>query len=97
MRSKGLSVMILVALLLAACAPAATPTPAPAPASPTPAPASPTPVPPTPTKALEQMSYEERIAFLAEKAKGEGGVINSYGMPEIWANYGGIFAEFKKR
>ena len=97
MRSKGFSVMILVALLLAACAPAATPTPAPAPASPTPAPASPTPVPPTPTKALEQMSYEERIAFLAEKAKAEGGVINSYGMPEIWANYGGIFAEFKKR
>ncbi len=34
---------------------------------------------------------------LAAQAKAEGGVINSYGMPETWANYGGIFAEFKNR
>ncbi|MCS7286873.1 MAG: extracellular solute-binding protein [Anaerolineae bacterium] len=34
---------------------------------------------------------------LAAKAKAEGGIINTYGMPETWANYGGIFAEFKKR
>lgn len=50
---------------------------------------------PTPTSASQVLpgSLEE----LSAKAKAEGGVINSYGMPETWANYGGIFAEFKKR
>ncbi|MFU2158469.1 MULTISPECIES: ABC transporter substrate-binding protein [Caldisericum] len=33
---------------------------------------------------------------LANAAKGEGGVINSYGMPDVWANYGEIFGEFEK-
>lgn len=32
---------------------------------------------------------------LAEGAKGESGTILTYGMPETWANYGPIFAEFK--
>ncbi|PMQ01146.1 MAG: hypothetical protein CBR30_07220 [Dictyoglomus sp. NZ13-RE01] len=36
------------------------------------------------------------IRALWEKAIKEGGVIFSYGMPDIWANYGGIFAEFKR-
>ena len=30
------------------------------------------------------------------KAKAEGGVINSHGMPKDWANYGGIYAEFQR-
>lgn len=47
---------------------------------------------PAPTKAALSPMEE-----LAAKAKTEGGVINSYGMPETWANYGGIYAEFKKR
>jgi putative spermidine/putrescine transport system substrate-binding protein len=33
---------------------------------------------------------------LAAQAKNEGGVINSYGMPDVWANYGEIYAEFEK-
>ncbi|MFN4074092.1 MAG: hypothetical protein ACK4G4_11870, partial [Thermus sp.] len=36
------------------------------------------------------------IRDLAQKARAEGGVINSYGMPNDWANYGGIFAEFQR-
>ncbi|WP_279231332.1 extracellular solute-binding protein [Thermus altitudinis] len=36
------------------------------------------------------------IRDLAQKARAEGGVINSYGMPKDWANYGGIFAEFQR-
>lgn len=35
------------------------------------------------------------IRDLAAKARAEGGVINSYGMPNDWANYGGIFADKK--
>ncbi len=34
---------------------------------------------------------------LAEKARAEGGVINTYGMPETWANYGGIYARFEQK
>jgi len=51
-------------------------------------------VPPPPTATAVPLSPLEE---LAEKAKAEGGVINSYGMPETWANYGGIYAEFAKR
>lgn len=36
------------------------------------------------------------IRDLAQKARAEGGVINTYGMPNDWANYGGIFAEFQR-
>ncbi len=36
------------------------------------------------------------IRDLAAKARAEGGVINSYGMPNDWANYGEIFAEFQR-
>ncbi len=36
------------------------------------------------------------IRSLWEKAIKEGGVIFSYGMPDIWANYGGIYSEFKR-
>ncbi|MBW6395894.1 extracellular solute-binding protein [Thermus sp. PS18] len=36
------------------------------------------------------------IRDLAQKARAEGGVINSYGMPNDWANYGGIYAEFQR-
>ncbi len=36
------------------------------------------------------------IRDLMAKAKAEGGVINSHGMPKDWANYGGIYAEFQR-
>ena len=36
------------------------------------------------------------IRDLAAKARAEGGVIYSYGMPNDWANYGEIFAEFQR-
>jgi putative spermidine/putrescine transport system substrate-binding protein len=36
------------------------------------------------------------VRDLARKAAAEGGVINSYGMPAEWANYGGIYAEFRR-
>lgn len=36
------------------------------------------------------------IRDLAAKARAEGGVINTYGMPNDWANYGGIFADFQR-
>ncbi|GIW35221.1 ABC transporter substrate-binding protein [Meiothermus sp.] len=36
------------------------------------------------------------IRDLAAKARAEGGVINTYGMPNDWANYGEIFAEFQR-
>jgi putative spermidine/putrescine transport system substrate-binding protein len=36
------------------------------------------------------------FAVLEEGAKKESGTILTYGMPETWANYGAIFAEFKK-
>lgn len=36
------------------------------------------------------------IRSLWEAAMKEGLVIYSYGMPDIWANYGGIFGEFKR-
>jgi hypothetical protein len=65
----------LIVLLVSACAPKVTPTPVPPTASPTPVPPTATPMPPTPTPTLEEMSYEERVAFLAEKAKTEEGVI----------------------
>lgn len=37
-----------------------------------------------------------RIKSLWEKASKEGGVIFTYGMPAIWANYGEIFGEFER-
>jgi putative spermidine/putrescine transport system substrate-binding protein len=36
------------------------------------------------------------IRELAAKARAEGGVIYTYGMPSNWANYGHIFAEFQR-
>ena len=36
------------------------------------------------------------IHDLAAKARAEGGVINSCGMPNDWAKYGEIFAEFQR-
>lgn len=73
--------VVAVALLLAACTPVTAPPAAPA-------------APQAPAEAPAAVSPLEE---LAAKAKAEGGVINSYGMPETWANYGGIYAAFEER
>jgi putative spermidine/putrescine transport system substrate-binding protein len=36
------------------------------------------------------------IQELARKAKAEGALLLTYGMPNDWANYGGIFADFQR-
>ncbi len=41
-------------------------------------------------------AWEYYIQLLVEKAKAEGGVIFSYGMPETWANYGEIYGHFEE-
>lgn len=41
-------------------------------------------------------AWEYYIQLLVEKAKAEGGVIFTYGMPETWANYGEIFRRFEE-
>jgi putative spermidine/putrescine transport system substrate-binding protein len=41
-------------------------------------------------------SASTSLSLLADKAKAEGGTIYTYGMPDTWANYGGIFAAFQK-
>lgn len=40
------------------------------------------------------VDYEAYVKELAQRARTEGGVINTYGMPETWANYGEIFTRF---
>lgn len=100
MKRLSITLMIVFALLLSACTAQATPT-ATAPAAEQPTSAPPTKVvteapiptatsaPSTPTLSpLEQLEID---------AKAEEGVINTYGMPEVWANYGKIFGEFQKR
>ncbi len=70
-------------LILSACAPATTPTQAPPPAEvPTSAPA-PTTVPPTVDPMVEML----------QAAQKEGTIV-SYGLPDDWVNYGGLFKGF---
>ena len=75
-------VFAILALVLAACAPPAAPV---APATPEMA------------EAPEEAAAPSPLDELVQKAKAEGGVINSYGMPETWANYGGIYAAFEEK
>jgi putative spermidine/putrescine transport system substrate-binding protein len=78
-------IMVLV-LGLSACAPAATPTTAPViQAPPTSVPA--TSVPPTVAPTMDPM------VALETAAKAEGTIV-SYGLPDDWVNYGGLFAGF---
>ena len=46
--------------------------------------------------AIPTPGWEAYMQELAEKAKAEGGVIFTYGMPETWANYGEIFRRFEE-
>ncbi len=76
---------LVFVLLLSACAPAATPTEAPAPAATEP-PAATT-VPPTVAPTEDPM-----VAMVAAAQK--EGTIVSYGLPDDWVNYGGLFKGF---
>ena len=92
-RKIAMFVGLFMALVLGvtACAPAATPTPAPATAAPataapaTQAPATAAPVVPTATVDV--------MAQLVAAAKTEGSIV-SYGEPDDWVNYGGLYKGF---
>lgn len=91
-----ISVLLIVSILISACA-QTTQTPAQTETIVTESVPTevPTEVPPTATVApTPTMTLLEELETNAKK---EEGVINSYGMPEVWANYGNIFAEFQKR
>jgi putative spermidine/putrescine transport system substrate-binding protein len=77
---------LVFVLMLSACAPAATPPEAPpAPAVDTQAPA-PTVVPPT----------VDPMVAMVDAAKKEGTIV-SYGLPDDWVNYGGLFKGFTEK
>jgi|Deesub1362B_J571_1020462.scaffolds.fasta_scaffold00570_12 putative spermidine/putrescine transport system substrate-binding protein len=46
--------------------------------------------------AVATPAWDYYVQLLVEKAKAEGGVIFSYGMPETWANYGEIYGYFEE-
>ncbi len=81
----GLGVLLVVAFVVAGCA-RATPTPTPTPAAVAP-----------PAAEEKEEKAKSPLEELVAAAKAEGGVINSYGMPETWANYGEIFAAFEQK
>lgn len=75
-----LSALLVVSMLLAACASAPTPAPTAAPATEVPA----TAVPATAAPTVDPM------VALVEAAKSEGTLV-SYGLPDDWVNYGGMW------
>ena len=70
-------------LILSACAPAATPTQAPPPAEPPTSAPVPTTVPPTVDPMVEMLQAAQKEATIV-----------SYGLPDDWVNYGGLFKGF---
>lgn len=90
------SLLLIFAMVLTACAQVTqAPATTEAPQTEAVTTAAPTEVPPTATVApTPTMSLMEELEANAKK---EEGILNSYGMPEVWANYGNIFAEFQKR
>jgi putative spermidine/putrescine transport system substrate-binding protein len=81
----ALSLLLTAGLLLAACAPAATPEPTTAPVEQ----AAPTEAPPA-----EPTVDPMQALITAAKAEGE---IVSYGLPDDWANYGGMWKIFEDK
>ena len=82
----SLSMIMVISLVLSACAPAATPVPEPAATDAPPAPTEtvvPTDVPPT----------VDPTAEIIAAAQKEGNIV-TYGLPDDWANYGGVFAGY---
>jgi putative spermidine/putrescine transport system substrate-binding protein len=82
-------ILTVLVLAVSACAPAATP--APAVEAPTQAPAPATVAPPAATEA--PAPTVDLMAQLIEAAKAEGTIV-SYGLPDSWVNYGGLFQGF---
>jgi putative spermidine/putrescine transport system substrate-binding protein len=103
----AISLIVALSMLLAGCAtPTAAPTeppapPAQAPAQPTQPPA-PTQAPPEPTVAPTTPPTEppaptvDPMQQLVEAAKAEGTIV-SYGLPDDWVNYGGIWKIYEEK
>jgi putative spermidine/putrescine transport system substrate-binding protein len=86
-------ITVLAALLLAivpACQPAATPTEAPPP------PPAPTEAQMAPTTAPVETTAPDPMAALIEAAKAEGEIV-SYGLPDDWVNYGGMWQVYESK
>ncbi len=79
------SLMLALVLGLVSCAPAATATPAPTSVPPTTAPPATVPTVVVPTV--------DPMVQLVDAAKAEGTIV-SYGLPDDWVNYGGLFQGF---
>ena len=75
----SLSLLVVAGMLLAACAPAATPEPTQPPVA-----------PPVPTTAPPPTAVPDPMAVLEAAAKAEGEIV-SYGLPDDWVNYGGMW------
>jgi putative spermidine/putrescine transport system substrate-binding protein len=101
-------VMILIlSISLSACAPKATPTAAPV-VQPTAVPVEPTAVPPTavpptavpptevPPTEVPPTEVIDPMAELEAAAKAEGTIV-SYGLPDDWVNYGGIWKIYEEK
>ena len=76
--------LLVFAIVVASCAGGATPAPTKAPES-------------QPAQTEPETKAKSPLEELVEKAKAEGGVINTYGMPETWANYGEIYGVFEQK
>lgn len=80
------SLLVVVVMILSACVPAATPAPTEPPAPPaTEAPTTEAPATTAPTA--------DPMAALITAAQAEGTIV-SYGLPDDWVNYGGLFKGF---
>jgi putative spermidine/putrescine transport system substrate-binding protein len=92
-RSKWVTILsIMVLLLIPACQPAATPTQAPPPTQP---PAPPT-AAPAATIAPEPTETTNPMDALIAAAKAEGEIV-SYGLPDDWVNYGGMWTVYEEK
>jgi putative spermidine/putrescine transport system substrate-binding protein len=92
-RLFAFSMLLVLALIMAACTPAATPTPTTPPPAPTQAPTEPpakvepTAVPPTEVPPTATVDAAQQMMDAAKKEN----KIVSYGLPDDWVNYGGLW------
>ena len=80
-------ILMVFALALSACAPAATPAPA------TAVPATAVPAAVVPATAVPPTATLDAMTQLIQAAKKEGTIV-SYGEPDDWVNYGGVYKGF---
>jgi len=91
----AISLLVALSIILAACTPAATPTAAPEPTqAPAPTTAPEATMAPEPTKAPEPTA--DPMVELETPAKAEGTIV-SYGLPDDWVNYGGMWQVYSDK